>query len=162
MAGQPRVRLTTRKAGTHYVLEHKTLTSAETERNTQTQYWLSNTESKTRNHNRGIRSSTAQIERKSKRSIKRNLARRQHRKHKGAMAPLEPHETLHIKATTEHRQQDTAGPKRLANPQGVQPTPLFIKMKYGTKLKFATPNVQGSIRVAKREKVEYWMDKQKL
>ena len=75
LAGQPRVRLVTRKRGDDYIVEHQVITSAETESSTFNPDKLGDNASRPRNYNRGLRSKAAIAERTSKRSIKRCLAR---------------------------------------------------------------------------------------
>ena len=36
------------------------------------------------------------------------------------------------------------------------------KIKYGTDIRFATLNIRGIKRLGKREKIEHWMNKQKI
>ena len=122
---------------------------------------------KPRNTNRGLRSFESIEFRKWKRSQKRKEARQYHREcTKGAAAPLES-EYLgqeNRKVTGSYLQHNVETNEEPSN----KPDLKTIwerkphKIKYGRKTRFATYNIRGIKRIGKREKIEYWILKNKI
>ena len=50
-----------------------------------------------------------------------------------------------------------AAPRIVKPPDNAKKTSMYIKLKYGTIIMFATLNCRGVRRIGKWEKIEYWM-----